>query len=312
MREKIGNDFLPAISSREPYMNDHSREHFDRVLENVECILQHNFPGPSSSTADILYGRIITWADTLILLNAIVWHDIGNIYGRRGHAEAVTKCFDTLRAEALYDEHLSRYIQQVARAHSGSGAIEKVIPSSHATSSYHAQDIHLQFLAAALRFADEIDEDVRRSGHRQLGLIPEQNQRFWYFCGANSAMKVSSTAGDHSLEYWLEVESHIPRSEFSRRFSAPPGTVEALPYYFSRLLKIEDERRYCNPFLNSAYYHPGIHGIRVLFWAYERDTSPTNKDAFRFELTDGQTKDTLLLSADLAELHPFIARAANP
>lgn len=108
IREKIAYDFLPLVASKEPFMNDHSRQHIERVLSHIESILEFNFPNPSSSISDIPAERLLTWADTLILLNALVWHDIGNIYGRKGHAEQVRTCLNAI-SPYLYDGHLKQY-----------------------------------------------------------------------------------------------------------------------------------------------------------------------------------------------------------
>jgi hypothetical protein len=257
IREKVAVDFLPLINSREPYINDHSREHLARVLANAEGILQHNFPKPSSVLGDIPQDRLITWADTVILLNALAWHDIGNIYGRRQHGKQVRRCLEAI-APQLYDSHLRDYIIEVAEAHSGSDAIRKAIPAVGAVGSYQGENIHPRFLAAVLRFADEIDEDHRRTVPNdwdRLRLIPCGSKRFWYFSTVNSSIKVECRLEEQNVSYWVRVDSHVPRSEFSRRFVYEFGLrkVRAMTEYLRRLLRIESERQYCNGFLRGAY-----------------------------------------------------------
>lgn len=310
VREKIAYDFLPLISSKEPYMNDHSRQHIERVLTYIESILEYNFPQPSSPLRDIPADRLLTWADTLILLNALVWHDIGNCYGRKGHAIQVRKCLNDI-SPYLYDDHLKQYICQVAEAHSGEDAIEKVIPSSHASGSYQGIDIHLQFLAAVLRFADEIDEDHRRSAPdewQQLNLIPEPNRRFWYFSKVNSSVQIRSKQWQFGLNFWVFIESHIPRSEFSRKFESNGGQVDALTEYCRRLFKIEKERMYCNKYIKT-FYHPGIRGIRIRLMTHERNEPPTAGKSFDFELSESLSIDDLISNPGLKEIIDYIVEA---
>ena len=310
LREKVKSDFLHLIYSKEPYMNDHSRKHIERVLVHIESILEHNFPRPSDKIVEIPSERIITWADTLILLNALVWHDIGNIYGRKGHADQVKKCLNDI-SPYLYDDHLRQYIGQVAEAHSGEGAIEKKIPDSHAAQSYQSQDIHLQFLASILRFADEIDEDHRRavpSEWQELDLIPKKQQRFWYFSKVNSSIQIKGEIGDFGIKFWVNIESHIPKSCFKMKFETETGMIHALTEYFRRLLKFDKERIYCNKYLKT-FYHPGIMGFRVRLMTHENTLDPTAGTSFEFEISENQKSHLLLSLSQLSDLHPYISEA---
>ncbi|MFH1884632.1 MAG: hypothetical protein ABIL62_18195 [Planctomycetota bacterium] len=310
LREKITYDFLPLISSKEPYMNDHSRGHIERVLSYIESILEFNFPRPGNLISDIPADRLLTWADTLILLNALVWHDIGNVYGRSGHAAQVRKCFDDISPH-LYDEHLKQYICQVAEAHSGDGAIEKIIPTSHAAGSYQGIDIHLQFLAAVLRFADEIDEDHRRAtpdDWQRLDLIPEPKRRFWYFSKVNSSIQVRSEQWQFGQHFWVNIETHIPRSEFSINLAIDGQQIKALSEYCRRILKFDRERHYCNKYI-ATFYHPGIKGIRIRLMTHEKSDSPAAARSFEMEMSDDRQVDDLISDTRLSDLRDYITEA---
>jgi len=311
MREKVSEDFLPLINSSEPFINDHSHRHLERVLEHIEDLLINNFPKPNSQIQDINIEKKLTWSDTLILLNALVWHDIGNIYGRKEHGKKIRKCYDIV-ANELYDEHLKGFILQVAEAHSGLRAIDDIIPDSHASASYGGQEIHLQYLASILRFADELDEDYRRSephNWERLEILPNQNKRFWYFCKINSSIKVKTTMEIHDLSLWVEIESHIPKSEFTTKFYVGRKKIEALAEYFRRLIKIESERRYCNEYMRTAYYHPGIRGINVSLNTHERDESPVSGEVFKLSLTDHNSIQEYIKELSMKKLHKFIQNA---
>ena len=309
-REKIARDFLHLIASKEPFMNDHSREHLQRVLYHIESILECNYFRKNSKIVDIPTDRILSWADTMILLNALIWHDIGNIYGRKGHAKKVRNCLEAI-APYLYDTHLKNYIIQVAEAHSGENAIENSIPDSHAASHYENNDIHLQFIAAVLRFADEIDEDHRRAKpneYEDLDLIPEESQRFWFFSKSNSSIKVSNEIGMMNFDFWVNIESYIPKSKFDRKFKADGSNIEAATEYFRRILKFEKERRYCNKYI-TKFYHPGIKGFRVNLKTNEPDEQITSKNSYKFLVHDDLSLKDYLNKPEFKDLHVFIDKA---
>ncbi len=305
MREKIGNDYLPLLNSAVPYINDHTRLHLRRVLQHIEALLERHFPQPSHQAADIPSDRVISWADTLVLINALVWHDMGNMYGREGHAAIVKDCFGAVSG-SIYDEFMRNHILRVAEAHSGTGSIERVIPNSHATASYRGEDVHPQFLAATLRFADELDEDHRRispSEWRSMTrdgkpLVPPSSHRFWYFSERNLSITVRNEAGARTdFAPRVEIVSHIPRTFFKTPFvvrvdkkNKPTKTRFAITEYFRRIFKIENERVYCNKFLQSSYYHPGVSAIRVRLEMHETSQTPGPDDLCVFDLSDREPR----------------------
>jgi len=318
MREKIAVDYLPLISSRIPYINDHTRKHLERVLAHIESLLEMNFYAPGQSGADIPADKHITWTDTLILLNALVWHDIGNIYGREGHAQEVHDCFKDV-APRMYDGQLAQYVKQVAEAHSGPNAIERAIPNAQAVVRYHSDDIHLQFLAAVLRFADELDEDSRRISpgeYEELGVVPEDNQRFWFFSKVNSSIKVQMNSGPFNTSLSVHIDSKVPASRFDVRFTTRrrPGTGQrvktaAMTEYFRRIFKINAERVYCNSYLTTAYNHPGIGSLHINLTTNEPDKPVVSSPIYEIEISNATPPDALLSIADLAPLHPYIKKA---
>lgn len=311
MREKIAQDYLPAVSSAQPYINDHSRGHLERVLFHIESLLQRNFPQPRSVVGAIPDGSHITWPDVLILLNSLVWHDVGNIYGRQEHGERVRECLEKVSG-LLYDEHLKDLVVQVAEAHSGEGKIGQSIPDSCAVGAFLGDDIHPQFLAAILRFADEIDEDYRRAAPHewdQMLQVPEASRRYWYFSRANRSVSVKLRPEPRDLAYWVDIDSHIPRSEFDVQLPAGSDRVPALVEYFRRLLKIERERRYCSAYMRTAYYHPGVTGLHIRLNARERGQPTSAAQVYEFEISELSTPKRVLEDPRCETLAPYLVVA---
>ena len=225
LREKICEDYLPTINSAIPFINDHTRTHLQRVLVHIEAIISRHFVHPAQTGGEIPSDRVIGWGDTLILINALVWHDMGNVYGREGHAQRVKDCFAAVSG-TLYDDDLKEHIRRVAEAHSGEGAIERIIPDADAFLSYRGENINLQFLAAVLRYADEHDEDQRRivmQEWRSLKkdgkpVVPEESHRFWHFCQRNKKLCIEHQPGDFDTHMISVIESDLPENEFDERF----------------------------------------------------------------------------------------------
>ena len=310
LREKICVELLPLIASKQPYINDHTRTHLYRVLKHIERLLDRHYPH-SDDRADITADREVGWADAIILLNALVWHDLGNIRGRQGHAGQ--PLFEAI-APRLYEDRLAELIKQVAEAHSGLGAIERSIPNSYAAQAFHGEDIHPQFLASLLRLADELDEDRHRISapdYATMDLVPPESQRYWFFNNMNDSIRVTSFAsGVGSYAPWVEIHSSLALSRFSEPIATSASeSIPAMTEYIRRVLKIEAERKYCNPYLRTAYHHTGVAGIRVIVNTQEPRGNRKHQNVLTLELTDTQTANDLLTAHDLAPLHEHLESA---
>ena len=130
MREKVAEDLLSTVASAEPGINDHTHRHLRRVLEHIEELIQWSYPKPNPILQGFPEDREISWADVVILLSALVWHDIGNMYGRQGHAARVQEVLGDV-GNHLYDEHLRRLITQVAKAHSSTCSNGRIRERNH-------------------------------------------------------------------------------------------------------------------------------------------------------------------------------------
>lgn len=310
MREKICNDFLPLIASRQPFINDHTRSHLQRVLRHIEALLQRHFPA-QDAMRDIPASREVGWADTMVLLNALVWHDLGNVRGRDGHASEVRQLFEAI-SDRLYDDKLAALIKDVAEAHSGPDAITRVIPERASITAFRNETVHPHFLAAVLRFADELDEDRERiagSQYPDLNLVPRANNRYWFFNSVNDSIRVLDRASDvGAYSAWVTVHSSFPSTRFDEPLEVRPGeTVPAMTEYLSRLAKIERERRYCNPFLQRAYNHTGVTGIEVTIETRQPGARQSAADVLILRLTDTLSLADALQDPGLAALRPYLA-----
>jgi hypothetical protein len=248
-----------------------------------------------------------------VLLNALVWHDLGNVRGRKGHAGQVRRLFGKVSGH-LYDPQLAMLISNVAEAHSGPDAIGTVIPNSLASTAFQGDEVHPQFLAAVLRFTDGLDEDHERISTRdfaRLRLVKKSSQRYWFFNAVNDSISIEMVQSRIGVyEAWVEIRSWVPRSKFGQVLPTERrGTVRALVEYLRRIMKIESERRYCNPYLRKAYSHTGVEGIRVSLHIHEMNARPLAQDLIQFELSDTAPIDRLVDDPAFAEISGFLREA---
>jgi hypothetical protein len=191
----------------------------------------------------------------------------------------------------------------VAEAHSGPDAIGIAISDAYSAINYESDSVHLQFLAAVLRLADEIDEDHRRAApyeHPDLKVVPADSRRFWFFSRSNASIKVVGEAAANGYDMWIDVSSKIENKD--ELFSRKRKKIRALTEYLARIMKMEQERRYCNQYIRKAYYHPGLCGIRVTL-----ELSKGN--LVKFVLTDAKTVDEITRDRNYRMLWPHLAEA---
>lgn len=279
-KSRLETQYYPYIKDREPYMTDHGPGHIGRVLEKLGGLLTYLIPSPG---AEFPSERLLNLYELGLLLSSVIWHDIGNLYGRIDHPKSIRMVFDLAKG-FLYDDHEIEWIPKIAKAHSGDGAIERNI---EVESTYvHDLPIYPKFLAALIRFADEIEEDSRRIGAKVYNDIPEKKKAYWFFCKCNQSVRVVPDLEGCTIS----VDSKIQKQEVWRELGKEraDGSVDrviGIEEYIGRLDKINGERRYCNRFLERHHYYRPIRWLDLGLKIYEGD-SIVDQIAFRF--TDSQ------------------------
>ena len=180
--EYLNNEVHPhvekgALLQGDGYLTDHGPRHIETVIERASWLLSE----PTRS-----YPQISTYEVYLLLL-AIHFHDIGNIYGRKEHE---TKHAEIMREmnSLVGDEMVEKQaILKIARAHGGridgsKDTISKLLPSDPVL----GQDVRYQTLAAILRFADELTDDSRRASRivQRIKQIPKGSEIFHAYAAA--------------------------------------------------------------------------------------------------------------------------------
>lgn len=278
VKSRLVTSYFPYIKDIQPFMTDHGIGHVDRILEKISHFLEPHLPIPGNPNE-----RIIDLENLNILMHGVLWHDMGNLYGRVDHEKNIVKIFDTVKT-FLYDPIHQDFIVRISRAHSGKGSIEREI--EEACRTVHDSAIYPQFLSALLRISDEIDEDQRRIESRAFSLVPKENQAYWKFCSVNeSVIPVyhRDSLGNVLLE--IKISSKILKDELYQRFGKNAQQVALVEDYIARVNKINTERIYCNKFLQecSAIYFHRVDRITLEIFISDEHGGTLDKISFDFD-----------------------------
>ena len=77
----LAKEYYPWVQSKLPYYTDHGERHISSIIRIANELLR-----------PILRGRLrnnFTGVDIFLLLSSIIWHDVGMVDKRSGHAEII-------------------------------------------------------------------------------------------------------------------------------------------------------------------------------------------------------------------------------
>ena len=224
-REVYGN-----IKATEPSLTDHGMKHVTNVQDNVLALLRED-----DQLAD-LSGIEIYCLGMLVL-----FHDAGNVYGRKDHQDNVGRVFDKIRGTDPALRREKTLIVKATRAHTGTaqdGSCDTLRELGDGE-NLEGKPVRLRQLAAILRFADELAEGPQRtSSFMQAEGLYEQASRMHHEYASSTHVSIHraterivviyeiGTGGSHEAE---------PDSEYLSEF---------LTFVYRRLIKLDQERQY--------------------------------------------------------------------
>lgn len=116
-RTEICSQILPLIASQEPDLSDHGIKHIKDVIDNASLLL--GFKNEYGADCECDKKHDLSAEEMLILLLGILVHDIGNIYGRKAHNQAIADVWGKLNSWNSWTASERRLIITVGRAHTG-------------------------------------------------------------------------------------------------------------------------------------------------------------------------------------------------
>jgi hypothetical protein len=253
------------------YLNNHGPGHVEKVIEKASEILIE-FPKCKLNAYE-----------GYLLLCAIQFHDIGNIFGREEHEKKIKEIMEQKCKQILRDRPERILIAKIAMVHGG------LINNDRDTIKYlkedqlmFAQPVNERLLAAILRFSDELADDYTRADKNALEMdsLPEESKMYH---------KYSETLHSVKLEINPENKKHCVRLEFDfdasdafKIFKKNGIDIYLLDEIYNRTLKMERERRYCMRFLRPNI---SIEQIRVGI-SIQNPKSETERDEIKYTLEE--------------------------
>jgi hypothetical protein len=177
------NHVYSHIESHLPGYTDHGPEHVERILCIFEKMLKNNvwYLDHERDYDDnpLKVAEALNIYELYALLCATLWHDAGNIFGRKEHEQQLKKIQERLDL-FFVDDDIMNHVLAIAKSHSGRDSITINIESDE---NYRGEPLNLQFLAGILRLADELEEGESRVDRtyyqRDFAKVPADQKIFW-------------------------------------------------------------------------------------------------------------------------------------
>lgn len=217
---------LGIAVSGDGLLTDHGVEHINSVMRHVVDIM--------------LDPRQLTGYEMFILMYAIHFHDLGNITGRQKHEEKIREIMAQMIDHLSLSPTERQVIRAIATAHGGYVDEDKdtirYVEESYTNGS---AIIRPQVLAALLRFADEVSDDLCRSDFEGIN-IPDQNKIFHAY--SKSLTPISIKGDTIKLTYAISYE------QTQKMIPGPGGKLYLYDEILNRLEKMIIELEYCRKY----------------------------------------------------------------
>lgn len=218
-------------------LTKHGKEHVDTVVHRASRLLMDD-SSPSRPC--------FTPYEVYLLLMAIYFHDVGNVYGRKQHEKKIVPIIDGIKP-LLSDEAVERRtVIRIAEAHGGTvnGKPKDTLSALESSDLVLGERVRMQALAAILRFADELADDSSRSTGilGKTGTLPPCSEVYHYYARALHSVDVRPS------EYLVDLRYQFHCSDAKRKFGKGSESVYLLDEIYTRTLKMHNEREYCMRF----------------------------------------------------------------
>lgn len=221
------------------YLNNHGVGHVNTVIAKASDLL-------------IDSECKISPYEGYLLLCAIQFHDVGNIFGRENHEKKCQKILKDFFPNAGYDSPEEKVIVKIATVHGGCYKNSKdTISSLHLNSDLMGQNIRKRFLAATLRLADELSDDRSRAERYLLrkGEITKASELHHTYSDSLHSVIVEN----NEIRLAYEFSEKIAKKDF-KKLIKNNGTLKwekqlLLDEIYERSLKMHKELLYCMRFM---------------------------------------------------------------
>lgn len=242
-RDKVLHE-IKNIQGVEPQLSDHGPEHISNVLENVMSLI---------SSDHAIHG--LTARELYILGLVVLFHDVGNLFGRVDHHHRIGEVYDWARGVDSVTRREKTLILRAASAHTGvtrSGS-KNTLAEVDLSDHFDGKPIALRTIASILRLADELAEGPQRTTEFFRTIIGYEptSQKFHQYA-ACTHVSVDRASGRLRLTYEFQLNDF----ELPAKPSRIDDLTGFLEFVLHRVSKLDDERRY------TRFYCPLLDAFR--------------------------------------------------
>jgi hypothetical protein len=235
LKDRLFTQEYAHWATKFPGGNDHGPGHIERVLEKFEQLIDGN---PARRP-------VLRPYELFLAMLSILYHDIGMLGGREGHADISALLVGDEHNDYLIDARDREVIRAAVVSHSGSKDIAEQTAGFADDELIGGQSVRPRLIAALVRLADELDEDFRRADpdlQSRLN-VPEESRFFWEFCQHISGIKPDLAA------HVINIDVRFTADDMGRNVVVNGRLMPFIVAFGDKLAKINRERVTVNFFL---------------------------------------------------------------
>lgn len=247
-KRTLAEQVYEEIKGTSRTLSDHGPRHIQNVLGNIGFLLGEEVKQFGAH-------------DLYCLGMVALFHDVGNIYGRKHHNEKIKDIY--IHACGNDDKQEMRMVIMAARAHTGdaSDGTKDTLKDLDETYFYRSGRVRLREIAAVLRLADELAEGPQRTSKFVLQTMGyDENSDIYHRYASSVTVNIDRPGNRLALSYDIQVCGSEALEE--KHLNA---TKELLQFAYSRMVKLDQERKYCKFYCKSLSVFTQT-SAKFLFW----------------------------------------------
>ena len=256
MREALNSQILPEIKAIEPSLTMHDASHIGNVLDNIDRLL-----GDEVAT--------ISAFDLYILCVCVLFHDAGNISGRKRHNQEISKVYESIKDKVSRSRPEQAVVLRIAGAHTGrgKGGTQDTLKDVPTEMSVGGIKVQAQRLAAVLRLADELAEGPQRTSWYMLekGKYDEGSE-IHHVHSSCLDLNIDRGAGRIALTYDFSVVAKAGSAVVHKPQVKETPLDALLKFTYERIIKLDIERKYTKHYCDLLAPFKTV-SVTLRFWS---------------------------------------------
>ena len=276
-RSFLFQNIYPEIKSKLPEYTYHDGNHVINVLNNVHTLLDKHMEKISS---EVLY----------FLCLSTLFHDAGLIFGRENHQKNISDIYTRIRGSNNLQKFANEklIITKIVGAHTGHAPDDTNDTINYLGDNMgYNEMINTREIAAIIKFADELAEGGQRTSDYFIeNNIYKKNSKIFHKYSQAYQSVISPKDNRLAITYNIILKLNDSNDLI---IDQDIGLKTFLDFIYERLIKIDDERKYCR------YYCPWLESMKEIsvifnFWYKdERIESGLSPIVFSDKIIPGET-----------------------